>query len=124
MVTQCDRLLAEFKKGRKLTLMDITNELRIGNHSARISDLRKKGHIIKCEEIKTNQGETGLYSLEEAPKSSIPDTIIVGKPDRVRYTEYQCPKAHKFKFYADGPEWVTCEVHFEKGKRLKEQKHL
>ena len=66
--TQCDRLEAELKKGRKLTQRQIFDELFIGNHTGRISELRpklaKEGLKIKTEWLDTAQGKTGLYSLE------------------------------------------------------------
>ena len=67
MPSQCDRLEAALRSGRKLTQRAIFDELLIGNHTGRISELRPKfraeGIEIKCELIKTNQGETGLYYL-------------------------------------------------------------
>lgn len=68
MLSQCDRLEAELRKGRKMTERQIHDELLISNHTGRISDLRpkllKEGLIIACEMIPTSQGKTGLYSLK------------------------------------------------------------
>lgn len=43
--TQNDRLLAEFKKGRRLSMRKILTGLHINNPWARISELRKQHHI-------------------------------------------------------------------------------
>lgn len=70
MLSQCDRLEVELRKGRKMTERQIHDELLISNHTGRISDLRpklaKEGLIIHCEMIPTNQGKTGLYSLKSS----------------------------------------------------------
>ena len=77
-MTQCERLEAELRKGRKLTKLDI-DALLIGNHTGRLSDLRDKGLNIKTEWISTNQGRTGLYSLVEA-ENNTPENVP-GKGD-------------------------------------------
>lgn len=41
--TQAERLLAELKRGRRLSKWDIRNELRIENVGGRIADLRRAG---------------------------------------------------------------------------------
>lgn len=41
MLTQTQWLLAEFEKGRHLTQLDMLREYGIGNHTGRISDIRK-----------------------------------------------------------------------------------
>jgi helix-turn-helix protein len=83
VLSQCERLEAELRKGRKLTLMEITNELLIGNHTGRISDLRpkfaKEGLKIQCEWIETRQGRTGAYSLVDA-QNQYPERVP-GKGD-------------------------------------------
>lgn len=43
--TQNSRLLAEFKKGRRLSMRKILTGLHINNPWARISELRKHHHI-------------------------------------------------------------------------------
>ena len=82
-MTQCDRLESELRKGRKLTKLDI-DALLIGNHTGRLSDLRKKGLQINCEYIKTNQGVTGLYSLVGDPNR--PENVP-GKGDAFEFAD-------------------------------------
>jgi hypothetical protein len=54
--TQNERLLAEFKKGRRLTMSQIHQRLHINNPWARISELRSQRHRIKDDYIKTGGG--------------------------------------------------------------------
>ncbi len=66
--TQNDRLLAEFKKGRPLTMRKILNGLHINNPWARISELRHH-HPIKDDFVKTKGGaRIKVYWLAEGRK--------------------------------------------------------
>ncbi len=53
--TQNERLLAEFKKGRRLSMRQILTSLHINNPWARISELRKN-HRIDDDVVITNGG--------------------------------------------------------------------
>lgn len=55
-LTQNDRLLSEFKKGRRLTMTQILRRLHINNPWARISELRRKSHRIEDEFVETKGG--------------------------------------------------------------------
>jgi len=55
-ITQCELLLKTLKGGRKLTGVEIINELFILNYTGRIFDLRKKGHLINTTMVKTKGG--------------------------------------------------------------------
>ncbi len=63
MTTQCERLERELLKGRRLSMLDMLNELHIGNHTGRVSDLRAKGYRIGCDDSKGY----GVYFLESDP---------------------------------------------------------
>jgi hypothetical protein len=123
MPTQCERLLTELQKGRKLTQRQMFDELRIGNHTGRISDLRKKGHIIRCDDKQTEQGVTGLYSLDLGPSEAI---LAPKTEDKSKVTRYWCgggreKACHPFKLYGEHTEEeAICDVHFEKGHKLKD----
>jgi hypothetical protein len=66
--TQNDRLLAEFKRRRYLTMRDIFDKLHINNPWARISELRKR-HRIKDDFVKTKGGaRIKVYWLAEGRK--------------------------------------------------------
>lgn len=54
--TQNERLLAEFKKGERMTMSQIHRRLHINNPWARISELRKKCHPIKDDVVITRGG--------------------------------------------------------------------
>jgi hypothetical protein len=54
--TQNERLLAEFKKGQRLTMSQIHRKLHINNPWARISELRKLRHHIEDDTVKTRGG--------------------------------------------------------------------
>lgn len=54
-MTQNERLLAEFKKGRRLTMSRIHTKLHINNPWARISELRKR-HRIDDDVVTTGGG--------------------------------------------------------------------
>jgi hypothetical protein len=66
-MTQCQRLLVELEKGRRLSNLDMILELGIGNHTARISELRydpavqkrliKRGLSLHTEMV-TEHGKT------------------------------------------------------------------
>jgi len=58
-ITQCELLLKELKQGRKLTGVEIINELFILNYKGRIFDLRKKGHLINTIMVKTKKAPDG-----------------------------------------------------------------
>lgn len=61
--SQCDRLAAELKTGRKLTSIDIIN-MNILNYKGRIWDLRKKGLTIRTKMVNTVGGsQIAEYSL-------------------------------------------------------------
>jgi hypothetical protein len=66
--TQNDRLLAEFKRRRYLTMRDIFDKLHINNPWARISELRKR-HRIE-DDFVTTRGGTRIkhYRLVERRK--------------------------------------------------------
>jgi hypothetical protein len=53
--TQNDRLLAEFKKGKRLSMRQILTGMYINNPWARISELRKR-HQIKDDFVTTRGG--------------------------------------------------------------------
>lgn len=53
--TQNDRLLAEFKKGKRLSMRQILTGLHINNPWARISELRKH-HDIEDDFVTTKGG--------------------------------------------------------------------
>lgn len=53
--TQNDRLLAEFKKGKRLSMRQILTGMHINNPWARISELRKR-HQIKDDFVTTRGG--------------------------------------------------------------------
>jgi len=54
-LTQNERLLAEFKKGVRLTMSQIHRRLHINNPWARISELRVR-HPIRDEFVETRGG--------------------------------------------------------------------
>lgn len=107
-MTQCERLETELRKGRKLTKLDI-DALLIGNHTGRIADLRKKGLKIKTEYIPTQQGTTGLYSLEQEAIWGTKRPDHPGPEAGSRYRVYVCEKGHEFLFYGEGGEKERCD---------------
>lgn len=77
-MTQCERLATELLKGRRLSMIDMLNELGIGNHTGRISDLREKGFNIGVDESKGY----GIYYLISDPDR--PENVP-GKGDAFEY---------------------------------------
>lgn len=51
MNTQAEMILADLRKGVKLTPMDALREYRCFRLAARILDLRRDGHPIKTERV-------------------------------------------------------------------------
>lgn len=67
--TQCQRLERELLKGRRLSMIDMLNELGIGNHTGRISDLRPKFEALGCKiECDESKGY-GVYYLVNVERS-------------------------------------------------------
>lgn len=49
--TQNEKLLAELAKRRRMTALEIWQELGIARASARVFDLRRSGHAIHSKEV-------------------------------------------------------------------------
>jgi len=65
-LTQCEKLEAELRAGRKLTGIDIM-EMNILNYKGRIHDLRRKGFNITTRMIETKTGaQIAQYYLTES----------------------------------------------------------
>lgn len=68
-MTQCEWLLEQLEKGRKLSQIDMLMEGGIGNHTGRISDLRRdlelegKGRLILHEWEEKNGKVFARYHL-------------------------------------------------------------
>ena len=100
-MTQCARLEAELKKGRRLSPMQIINELRIPKYTNRISELRADGLPIKMDDSKGY----GVYYLENeaSEPQSLPGTEDGPKaPVEPNITLYKCNKGHISRFDGDG----------------------
>jgi hypothetical protein len=68
--TQNERLLAEFKKGRRLTMSQIHRRLHINNPWARISELRQH-HRIEDDKVKTAGGaQIKVYWLVQRKRAA------------------------------------------------------
>ncbi len=130
-MTQCERLLVEFEKGRVLTMWEILHELRIGNHTGRISDLRAKGYEIddigtkgygvfkmrgkKCQKEFVNvatkdictTGQTNALSKDATANNLFQEEPqkIVGDftPKNTRFHGYKCAKGHIDHWYGSNP---------------------
>ncbi len=59
-------------------MIDMLNELGIGNHTGRVSDLRALGYDVKCDDSKGY----GIYYLEGDPNR--PENVP-GKGDAFEY---------------------------------------
>jgi hypothetical protein len=57
MKSQNERILAHLKKGKKITPLDALEKFGCFRLAARISDLRKDGHVISTENV-TKDGKT------------------------------------------------------------------
>jgi len=57
MKSQNERILQHLKKGRKITPLDALEKFGCFRLAARISDLRKDGHVISTENL-TKDGKT------------------------------------------------------------------
>jgi hypothetical protein len=121
-MTQCERLAAEFEKGRELTMWEILHELRIGNHTGRISDLRARGYEIddigtkgfgvykmrrkKCENVSVdtlNQTTLGIPGVSDGVAPEIASV------KNTRFRMYKCKKGHRSPFYGDPEPKVKCD---------------
>jgi len=64
--SQKKQILNALRRGEKLTALDMVHRFWIMNYTARISELRRQGHNIACQMIRTNNGKRiGLYSLQK-----------------------------------------------------------
>lgn len=54
--SQTSRILAELKAGRRLTQLDVEEELGCRRLAARIDELRKDGYPIESQMVKTRNG--------------------------------------------------------------------
>lgn len=57
MKSQNEQILQHLKRGRKITPLDALNKFGCFRLAARISDLRKDGHIISTNNV-TKEGKT------------------------------------------------------------------
>jgi hypothetical protein len=48
--SQCDKIITLFESGKAITTVELMNVA--ANYTMRISDLRKKGHVITAEYVK------------------------------------------------------------------------
>ena len=68
--SQTDRIKAELMLGRKLTSLEIINELKILNYKGRIWDLRKSGLSITTKMVPTSGGsEIAQYYMADKQTS-------------------------------------------------------
>ena len=69
-LSQKDQVLADLKKGKKITPLDALRDYGCFRLAAVIHALRKEEHIINTERVDKDDKNYALYSLEKlAPKS-------------------------------------------------------
>lgn len=66
--SQCNRILTHLQEGKTITSLEALNLFRCMRLASRISDLRRRGHSIVSERIKTQSGKyVAQYRLEDKP---------------------------------------------------------
>jgi hypothetical protein len=70
-MTQCESILADFRRGNALTHLDAEDRHKCARLAARVDDLKKAGHDIRKKMIQVPSGKrVALYWLE-LPKGQL-----------------------------------------------------
>lgn len=65
-MTQCEKVLEAFKVSRQMTTAQIHKIPFVANPTARISDLRAKGHVFEVTPIRGTDSSTYTYKGQHA----------------------------------------------------------